>query len=461
MESSGKSEDAAVALARFAAELTYDELPPEAVSAVKLIILDSLGTTLAANTLGDGCPEFVEVVRSMGGAPESTLLGFDEKLPAVNAALANGAMAHALNYDNGAGGAHLGPVTLPAALALAERAGQVSGREFIAAMAAGCEVVTRVAQATPRQPGQAHPQPTQIVGYFGAAAAAGRVIRLSADGMLSAFGLALMQASGNRQPVLEGTPSKAVYTAFPNHGGTLSALLAAQGLGGQCDVFEGEAGYFPTFYGSGHSREALAGELGEHFRLLAVTFKPWPTTGTVHGFIQAAIDLAEQHDLHPDGIASVHIRADEHIRTFAEPQESRRAPRTPVQAEDSAYFAVAKALANRTVTLADLQPEGLRQPEALELAKRIEVSFDAEGGDTEVEVVTTAGARYVAQIPSGQGGPRRPVRGEQVAHKFVDCAQHAARPAPRKSLDAIVKLIDHLEDVADMRELPALLKSDE
>ncbi|HEY3115235.1 MAG TPA: MmgE/PrpD family protein, partial [Chloroflexota bacterium] len=170
--------DAALVLARFAAELTYDQLPTDVVSAIKLIILDSLGTTLAANTLGTGCAEVVQVVRGMGGVPESTLLGFGEKLPAVNAALANGAMAHALNYDNGVGGAHVGPVTLPAALAVAERDSRVSGREFLTAMAAGGEVVTRVAQATPRTPGQNHPQPTQIAGYFGAAVAAGRAIRL-------------------------------------------------------------------------------------------------------------------------------------------------------------------------------------------------------------------------------------------------------------------------------------------
>lgn len=451
-------EDAAFALARFAAELTYAQLPPEVISAIKLVILDSLGTTLAANTLGTGCPEFVRVVQGMGGTPESTLLGFGEKLPAVNAALVNGAMAHALNYDNGVGGAHLGPVTLPAALAVAERDGRVTGKEFLTAMAAGGEVVTRVAQATPRRSGQAHPQPTQIAGYFGAAAAAGRAIRLGSEAMLSAFGLALMQASGNRQPVLEGTASKAVYAAFPNHAGALSALLAAEGLTAGCAVFEGTAGYFPTFYGGKYSREALVEGIGEEFLLLGVTFKPWPTTGTVHGFIGMAIELAEQHDLKTSDIDRVLIQADERIRTFAEPKEVRQAPQTPVQAEDSLYFAVAKALANRAVTLPDLQPDGLKQPEARELAERIEVSFQA-GEAGSIEVVTTSGDRYVGQIKGRLGGQDRPLTRKLLVEKFLDCARHASRPVPLERLKAVVEMIDRLEDVANMRALSALLAS--
>src|SRR5262245_46714696 len=76
------------ALSHFLATLTYEQLPPAVVAAMKAMLLDSLGTTLAANTLGEGCRELVDVVRSAGGAPESTLIGFGVRVPALQAALA-------------------------------------------------------------------------------------------------------------------------------------------------------------------------------------------------------------------------------------------------------------------------------------------------------------------------------------------------------------------------------------
>jgi 2-methylcitrate dehydratase PrpD len=103
---------------------------------------------LAANTLGSGCQQVITVVRDAGGAPESTVIGFGDKLPAAMAAFANGAMGHALNYDaSGAHGAHLGTIALPAPLAVAEKLGGVSGKEFLAGMAAGAEITARLATA--------------------------------------------------------------------------------------------------------------------------------------------------------------------------------------------------------------------------------------------------------------------------------------------------------------------------
>src|SRR5207302_10734082 len=131
---------------------------------------------------------------------------------AAVAALANGAMGHALNYEDVyPGGGHVGVVTFPAALAVAERRCGVSGREFLAALAAGAEIAARLQVAVRRAHDgspEAKPQPTQMLGYFSAAASAGRVLGLGPDAMLSALGLALMQASGNRQVVVEGTPAE-------------------------------------------------------------------------------------------------------------------------------------------------------------------------------------------------------------------------------------------------------------
>src|SRR5712692_9973547 len=267
-------------LAEYLAGVTYESLPPAVTTILKHIVLDTLGTTLAASTLGAGCSELVAVVRRGGGAPDSTLLGFGTKVPAPMAA--------------------------------AEQVGGVSGREFLAALAAGVELAARLALAM----SAAHPKNAphrvlhgQLFGYFGTAASAARVMQLDARCMLSALGLALIQAAGTMQVVVDGDPpAKAIYAAFANHGGMLSAQLSAQGLGAECAAIEGDAGLYGLYFNGQAQMSIVDTELGERYSLLSMAFKPWATSGIVHPFIEAALDLVERYGLAPDDIAGVHIR---------------------------------------------------------------------------------------------------------------------------------------------------------
>src|SRR6266571_5274008 len=182
-------------LAEFAAGLTYEQLPSGTVHAVQRMLLDCLGTTLAGSSLGAGVGPLLALVEQSEGRPESAILGTGRRAPAHLAALANGGLAHALNYDDYLPGAgiHLGVTSVPAALAAAERAGGVSGKELIAALAAGNELAARLGLALEKGAyTETRPQTSQMLGYFNAAASAGRVLRLSAAQMHSALGLALM-----------------------------------------------------------------------------------------------------------------------------------------------------------------------------------------------------------------------------------------------------------------------------
>jgi 2-methylcitrate dehydratase PrpD len=458
--------DAAVTLAEYTATLRYEDLPGEAVFILKRMVLDTLGTALAASGLDASCRQLVGVLVGTGGVPTSTLLGYRQKVPALSAALANGALAHALNYDDtmGPGGGHLGVVALPAALAAAEQQGGVSGRELLAALAAGTELMARLGLATKlAETGhtEAKPQPTQMPGYFSAAVSAGRVLQLVPAQMHSALGLALMQAAGGRQPVLEGSPAKALYAGFSSHGGLLSALLSREGVQAQCSVFEGEAGYFQTYYGGRYSRAPLTTDLGTRFYLTEVGFKLWPTTAVAHPFIEAALELAETYGLAADDVQDVHIQGGNRIRTFCEPAATRQRPRTTVEAADSIPFPVAKALVNRRLTLADLHGEGLQQPAALSLAARTRYSIDATLGSAGlVEVVTTAGQRHAVRVDHAPGHPSKPLTAAQAAAKFRDCAGYAERPLSQGSVEAALEMIDRLDQVADVAQLGALLCED-
>jgi 2-methylcitrate dehydratase PrpD len=240
------------ALSEFAALQSFDRLPASVVETTKRIILDSLGCALAATTLGDGCRETMVVMSRLAGPPESTILGLGTKVSPTNAAFANGALVHALNYDPiGSEIGHVGVVGLVAPLAIAEAVGGITGEEFLAASAVACEVTARITSAIAR----AGRRPSekflsgQLLNYFGAAAGAGHVLGLNAEQMRSAFGLALMQMAGSRQIVLSGDPpAKAIYGAFPNQAGVLAALLSKEGLGADCDFIGEPAGLYAMIY---------------------------------------------------------------------------------------------------------------------------------------------------------------------------------------------------------------------
>ena len=136
-------EDAGRTLARYAANLSFDELPPGVVRVTKQCILDVLGTTLAATSLAPEAPLFHNYVRSMGGKEECTLIGYGEKAPPQMAAFLNGCNSHMLDYDD-VGSGHVSVATISSALAMAEKAGKTSGRELLTAVALGIDIHTRI-----------------------------------------------------------------------------------------------------------------------------------------------------------------------------------------------------------------------------------------------------------------------------------------------------------------------------
>jgi 2-methylcitrate dehydratase PrpD len=260
--------------------------------------------------------------------------------------------------------------------------------------------------------------------------------------------------------VLEGRPAKAIYAAFSNQGGMLSTVLARQGLLGDCDVFEGDAGFFPTYYGGKFDRSALVDGLGDQFYLNNVGFKPWPTTGVAHVFIEAAATLRSAHQLDISRVARVKISGEPHIRTFCEPIEMRRNSQTPVEAEDSVIFATARALATGNVTLTDLQPtaEGLFREDAVRLANLVEYEVDESLGKAGVvEVTLDTGETFTERVDRARGHRDNPLSDDQRRQKFIACAAHAATPLSESTAERVMDLVDKLEDLPDVRVLADLL----
>ena len=208
----------------------------------------------------------------------------------------------------------------------------------------------------------------------------------------------------------------------------LSAMLARAGLRGDCRAFEGEAGFFPTYYGGRFHAPTMADGLGEEWYVLNVGLKPWPTTGVAHVFIEAAANLRTRHAIDPGAVRRVLVRGEPHIRTFCEPLETRRNPGAPVEAEDSVPFSAARALVSGGVSLADLQPtsEGLFDEAVVRVANLVDYEVDASLGKSGVvEVTLASGARLSERVEQPRGHRDHPLTDEQRHAKFRDCAAHA------------------------------------
>jgi 2-methylcitrate dehydratase PrpD len=447
--------------AHYASETTYERLPSDIVCTLKGLILDTLGTALAGSTLGDCAREVAGFVRATAGTPQATLIGHDTRVGVLAAAFANGAFAHSLNYDaSGPLGGHIGVAAVPAPLVMAERQGAVSGKELLAAVAVAADFTARLAGALTVAQVDANEKflEGQVLGYFGAAVGAGRVMRFDAAQMHSALGIALMQTAGTRQPSLEGRAAKAIYGGYANHGAVMSALLAEQNIDAQCAAIEGPAGLFALFYGSRFDEPTISDGLGSDFRMLDIRFKPWPTSNRLHPFIRAAIELRERHQITAADIASVHVEAAPLSKAWLEPRAERQRPHNAATAANSIFFGVAKALANGNVTLADVTAVGLEQREALDIAAVTGYTLNPDLSRN--EAVVSVGLKNGGAVTARVGHERREMSYEQLVTKFLDCAGYAAKPVSHERHLELAERIEHLEGVPDVAELLALLSKD-
>jgi 2-methylcitrate dehydratase PrpD len=445
-------------LAQFASTLRYDDLPSEVVVAAKRLTLDCLATALAARALGDGCRETLTVMKDLGGTPQSSIIGDSAKISAPNAAFANGALVHALNFDAVADNiGHTGVVCLVGPLAVAQARAPVSGREFLTGAVVAAEIFARTISPAVQPKRLVHEAllTGQYYGYFAAAAGAGRILRLDPGKMHSAFGLALMQVSGTRQVLAEGdAPAKAIYGAYPNHAGVLAALLAEAGLGAEINALDGKAGFYVMSTGGAFDANLATEGLGTHFRFLETQFKPWPTSGVIAPFIEAALDLRSKHNLKPADIDQVEVAGASWMRQWCEPVSERRSPSNAASAANAIQFATAKALVNGRVVLADVTPKGLKDEPVLKMAQKIDYRFDDNIVGGAIAVRTTSGNELKASVEKPLGDPAHPMSTEQLVAKFRDCCSYVDH-LKDKDVDALITFIDKLERADDVSALSA------
>ncbi|MBF8254064.1 MAG: MmgE/PrpD family protein, partial [Deltaproteobacteria bacterium] len=262
MAQSNSTETYSAIIGRFARELQLADVPDTVIGKAKLVFLDTLGIALASSTMDFGAM-VTQVARKLGGDKQSVVIGSPHQVAAANAVLANGTLAHGLDYDDTLEEAivHTGSCAWMTALAVAE-AERASGKALLEAAIVGTEVLCKVGLVAP---GKFHARgfhPTAICSTFGAAAAAGKLYGLNSDQCVDAFGICGSQSSGIIEYLADGTWTKRMHPGWSAHGGVIACLLAQQGFRGPAKVFEGTHGFFSAFGGKIDFRFEKLLELG-------------------------------------------------------------------------------------------------------------------------------------------------------------------------------------------------------
>lgn len=450
------TEDAAWSLARHVCRTGFGDLPASAVEAARRDILDTFGCMLG----GSGSPgigELYRVIARWGGLPECCVLLRGARLPAPQAALLNAAMGHALDFDDtlDAGGSiHPGVSVLAAALAVCDSRGGASGRDLLEAVTLGLDLSCRVALACTLDRGWHR---TAAMGVFGAAAAAGKLLGLTPEEMLAAFGIAYSHAAGNRQCILDGALTKRLQAGQAASAGVFSAVLAQTGFTGARNVFGGRFGFFALYQPNGCDPSVLLRDLGKAFRGEALSFKPYPCGRPSHAAIDAALAARARLEIdRPEDIRRVTVEADPagHADQFDRGPAKRR-PTQVVEAQFAQPFLIATALVHGRVGIAEVA--GLGDAAVLALADRIE-GVAREGGpkgSLAVTVERTDGRTATVEASDPIGSPQKPLSDAQLEAKFRDCARNAVLPLSQASVDAALAAIERLETLPDARELTA------
>lgn len=444
-------EDLSRAIAEHVAHAPFAALPAATVHAAKRALMDGIGVILAASGSSAEAEPFIALAETEPG--EAAILGRGKRAAPAAAAFANGALAHALDYEDAfdAAPTHPNASLIPAALATAQGRGGVTGEELIAATAIGCDLVCRLGLSLRRTMEEGGWYPPPILGAFGAAAAAARLLRLSPRQVTDAFSLLLCQVScpGEIKHSAD-TVIRAVREAFPARAAVVSAELAARGVRGFDTPFEGAGGFYRLYVDGAYDAADLLDGLGERFWIERLSFKPWPACRGTHGYIESIIALAREHDLDPEDVAAIRLEGGEVQGMLFHPEARKKRPATAIDAKFSLPFTAALALVRRRVGLDDFDEAARSDPRLLAVAGRVVFAQRPGWGrdraaSASVELVLRDGRRLAAELEVPLGHPDRPLSDAQLRAKFVDCAARAARPIAAGEAERIAGRLMELE----------------
>lgn len=446
-------------LSRFAVETRWEDLPPSVIQGTKLLLLDSIGCALAGIAT-DPAKMIIALARRLGGPPESSIIGVGGKVSCVNAVLANGQLINALDYEALSG--HTPPYIIPPPLAMAESAG-ASGRELILAIAIGLEITQRIAGALSRGSffggnGTKFSWATRS-GYassnFGAAAAAGKIIKLNQDQMIHAFGVA-----GHLSQVLtwirytfqdHRAMTKYGVPGWQNTGGVIAALLAEMGFIGDITVFDKKEGFWKFAGYENWDPDKILEDIGKKWNFFnKIQYKWYPSCRMFQTELDCFLKIMEDHSLKPEEIESVNVYGHP---TLEAPAFTNREVVSVADIQFGPAYIFAMA-ANGVPKGADWQDlEIVRSPWIQEFARKVNYQAHPEFGKKMISAVEVR-ARGKTFKEEKKFTDVHELTVEELIAKFK---HNASKILTRDKIEKAVTAFFELEKIRNTSELMALV----
>jgi 2-methylcitrate dehydratase PrpD len=438
-------------LAKFTTDLHYEKIPRKAVETAKIALRDCLGVALAGSREEDARIA-AEIARQERAREETSVIGQGFRTSALNAALANGTAAHALDFDHSFTimGQPTAPVA-PATFALGEALG-ASGRQVIEAYVAGFEVTAKLVHSLRDSAHDGWHAPSTL-GSFGAAAACSKLLGLDAAKMQMALGITASMASGIVANF--GTMTKPLHVGLGARNGVLAAKLAGGGYTANPKAIEGGFGFYPVLHENTAIHEQAIEELGRSYALITdgLRIKPYPCGGLTHQVIDSVLEFRAKHGLTAEMIDRVDVDVVKH--TFD--RIVFRVPQTGIQGKFCMPYLVARAIIDGKIGLHIFTDSAVRDQNVLKLAERVQMNLDsnlkksdAAGRPCRVTVRLKNGQTFTREAQHAKGGPEHPMSEADLRDKFTECAREAIDAS---SAAKVLDYIESLESLSDIRPL--------
>ena len=445
------------AIERFAdhiVETNYSDIPDRAIQSAKTFILDTLGVGLAGST----GPYVKELLNAYSSAPptelSSRVLGQRSRINSADAALINGFQIHNSEFDcvHEEAVIHTMTVLLAVLLADADRRGNINGKELLKSAILGVDVACNLGVACTS--GLQFFRPA-TAGAFAAVAAVGSARGYDKERLIRAFSLAYIQLSGTMQAHTEGSSLLALQIGFNSRNALIACDLAENGLPGLQGVLEGRFGYFGLIEAQGDIRSVLS-TLGKTWRINEVAHKPFPSGRATHGIVNAIQEIQNSNIINVDQIESVEAKV---------PSLTHHLVGRPIHdameisyARLNGQFAASIMLQKRFIDIDDFTIDAIRNKSSLDLARKVHIKIDDNPdpnalSPVEVEIRMENGEKFFKRVDTVYGNPNKPLTRDAHLAKFRRNWKASAISLPIEDGEEIIKMIDDLEEVEDIRAL--------
>jgi 2-methylcitrate dehydratase PrpD len=444
-------------LADLAVHLRYDDLPNHARKHASNLILDLLGSMIGSRGV-ESSRMAAELALQWGGPQESDLVGYNRKVASHHAAFANAIQGYAFDFadDHNESNCHPSVATIPGCLALGQKL-HSTGKELIAAVALGNEVVCRLGAAFLGKTYYQGFHPTSTCGIFGTAIAAAKLLNLDQQKTVWSLGLAGSQAAGLMEWNAEGSYSKRLQAGHPAMGGLISAMLAEKGFNGPSTIFEGEAGFLNAYsLNRQYEKGGIVKDLGVTWHFATSSIKIYPCCRYSGGHLDACLEIVRKYRPDPNKIRKISIRSSDYtLKLLTLPLERKLKPQTPVDAQFSMPYQAAAALVEGKVDIHTFMEKSFKDPRILELIPKVEWSMDEEferrypgSYSCAVTVKMDNAQSYTVVIDNPKGDHRNPVTQEEIEGKFMGLARMQIHDEAKiRKIIAFVKNLDKTDDV--------------